>query len=156
MNVQFNQFQSMALFAFFDKDYSGEIDYDEFARLAMLPNPKGGTAIYPKPITTNARDHAERVQLETRTIDEAEAREKERADKMFDEQLNPDPDSYVDLKDNQEAHAFYSNMASMHFGLTASAQEEVRIMTGAERQVAEAKKEAHLRKFHTRASSVTG
>ena len=77
---------------------AGLIDYDEFARLAMLPNPKGGTAIYPKPITTNARDHAERMQLETRTIDESEQRENEEMHKTFHEQLRPDPDSYVDLK----------------------------------------------------------
>ena len=120
----------------------------------MLPNPKGGTAIYPKPITTNARDHAERVQLETRTIDEAEIREKEEMHKTFHEQLRPDPDSYIDLKDNSSAHEFYGNVTSMHFGLNASAQEKDEIMTGGERQAAEAEKEAYRRKFHTRAGSV--
>ena len=58
--------QALALFAFFDDDYSGEVGYEEFGRLAMLPNPKGGTAVYPKPITTTA----DRLLLETKDKDE--------------------------------------------------------------------------------------
>ena len=122
----------------------------------MLPNPKGGTAIYPKPITTNARDHAERMQLETKDIDESEEREREEMHKTVHEQLRPDPDSYVDLKDNSGAHDFYGNVTSMHFGLNASAQEKDTFLTGADRQAAEAERESHRRKFHTRASAVTG
>ena len=35
----------------------GTIAYDEFAKFAMLPNPKGGTAVYPKPITMTRERH---------------------------------------------------------------------------------------------------
>ena len=48
MNIQFDDCQFLALFAYFDKDANGTIDFDEFARYAMVPNPKGGTAIIAK------------------------------------------------------------------------------------------------------------
>ena len=49
--------QVLALFSHFDSDCSGTIAYDEFAKFAMLPNPKGGTAVYPKPITMTRERH---------------------------------------------------------------------------------------------------
>ena len=51
LNVQLSDVQVLALFSHFDADCSGTIAYDEFAKFAMLPNPKGGTAVFPKPIT---------------------------------------------------------------------------------------------------------
>lgn len=48
MNIQLDDCQFLALFAYFDKDANGTIDFDEFARYAMVPNPKGGTAIITK------------------------------------------------------------------------------------------------------------
>lgn len=52
MNIQFDDCQFLALFAFFDDDFSGTIDFNEFSKYAMIPNPKGGTAILTKPITS--------------------------------------------------------------------------------------------------------
>lgn len=52
MNIQFDDCQFLALFAYFDKDQNGTIDFDEFSHYAMIPNPKGGTAILSKPITS--------------------------------------------------------------------------------------------------------
>ena len=52
MNIQFDDCQFLALFAYFDKDQNGTIDFEEFARYAMIPNPKGCTAILTKPITS--------------------------------------------------------------------------------------------------------
>jgi len=52
MNIQFDDCQFLALFAFFDADHNGSIDYQEFAGYAMVPNPKGGTAVLPKSITS--------------------------------------------------------------------------------------------------------
>lgn len=51
LNVQLSDTQTTALFAAFDSDIGGTIDYAEFASLAMLPNPRAGTAVFPKPIT---------------------------------------------------------------------------------------------------------
>jgi hypothetical protein len=50
MNIQFDDFQALALFAFFDADNEGFISWQEFAAAAIVPNPKGGTAILPNPI----------------------------------------------------------------------------------------------------------
>ena len=51
MNIQFDDCQFLALFAFLDKDQNGTIDFEEFANYAMIPNPKGGTAVLTKAIT---------------------------------------------------------------------------------------------------------
>ena len=53
MNVQFDDCQSLAIFAYFDKDQNGTIDFDEFSQYAMVPNPKGGTAILAKVGSSN-------------------------------------------------------------------------------------------------------
>ena len=50
-NIQFNDRQLLALFAFFDVTRDGAIDWEEFSKHAMLPNPRGGTSLVPKPIT---------------------------------------------------------------------------------------------------------
>lgn len=52
MNIQLDDCQFLALFAYFDKDQNGTIDFEEFSHYAMIPNPKGGTAILTKPITS--------------------------------------------------------------------------------------------------------
>ena len=59
-------------------------------------------------------------------------------------------------QDNSAAHEFYGNVTSMHFGLDASAHEKESFATGRDRQEAEAEREAYRRKFHTRATAVTG
>ena len=114
LNVQLSQAQNLALFAFFDVNYSGRIDFDEFARYACLPNPKGGTAIYPKPITTNARDHADRIKVESRDIDEVAESKAEIESKLFDEQLRPEPDDILDLKADTETHDVFKKLSHMH------------------------------------------
>ena len=53
MNIQLDDCQFLALFAYFDKDQNGTIDFEEFSHYAMIPNPKGGTAILTKSITSN-------------------------------------------------------------------------------------------------------
>ena len=50
MNVQFDDFQVLALFAFFDEDNEGLISWKEFSEAAAVPNPRGGTAILSNPI----------------------------------------------------------------------------------------------------------
>jgi hypothetical protein len=51
MNIQCNDDQVLTLFAYFDTDRSGLIQWENFQRVAMVPNPKGGTAVLPKVIT---------------------------------------------------------------------------------------------------------
>ena len=51
VNIQFDDIQSLSLFAYFDRDNQGYIEWDSFAELAMVVNPKGGTAVLPKMIT---------------------------------------------------------------------------------------------------------
>lgn len=50
-NIQLDDVQTLALFSSFDRDYNGSIDWNNFAHHAMVPNPKGGTAVLPKVIT---------------------------------------------------------------------------------------------------------
>lgn len=50
-NIYFDDYQALALFAYFDHDRTGGIEWDRFAQLAMVPNPSGGTAVQPKSIT---------------------------------------------------------------------------------------------------------
>lgn len=50
INIQFDDFQTLALFAYFDSDNDGLISWGQFADSAMVPNPRGGTAILPNPI----------------------------------------------------------------------------------------------------------
>ena len=38
-----------------DVDSNGSVSYDEFAKVALVPNPRGGSAIFPKPITTTSK-----------------------------------------------------------------------------------------------------
>lgn len=56
MNVQFDDVQSLALFAYFDQDYDGSLNWEEFAEKSMVPNPKGGVAIIPKQITSTMKN----------------------------------------------------------------------------------------------------
>lgn len=51
INVQFDDVQILALFSYFDESNTGVIVWEEFARHAMIHNPKGGTAVLTKPIT---------------------------------------------------------------------------------------------------------
>mmetsp|Transcript_2747 Transcript_2747/g.5898 ORF Transcript_2747/g.5898 Transcript_2747/m.5898 type:complete len:268 (-) Transcript_2747:123-926(-) len=58
LNIQFDDCQSLALFAFFDDDNDGFVEWKEFADHAMVHNPKGGTAVLPKMITFHEKtDH---------------------------------------------------------------------------------------------------
>lgn len=50
ISCQFDEVQSLALFAFFDEDRSGTIDWEELAENVMVVNPKSGKLV-PKPIT---------------------------------------------------------------------------------------------------------
>eukprot|EP01038_Epipyxis_sp_PR26KG_P004970 gene4970-6953_t len=52
MNVQFNDDQLVALFAFFDDDNDGLVEWTEFADTVVVYNPRSGTAVLPKMITT--------------------------------------------------------------------------------------------------------
>lgn len=54
-NIQFDDVQVLALFAHFDLDYTGEISWRDFAANAMVLNPKGGTAVLPKQITSTIK-----------------------------------------------------------------------------------------------------
>lgn len=54
LNVHLDDTQAHALFAYFDDDGNGSVSYDEFAETALVPNPRGGSAIFPKPITTTS------------------------------------------------------------------------------------------------------
>lgn len=87
LNVHLDDTQALALFAFFDNDGNGSISYDEFAKIALVPNPRGGSAIFPKPITTTSKgmykeerdetsgekERARLASLETRTISNYES-----------------------------------------------------------------------------------
>ena len=55
LNVHLDDTQAHALFAYFDVDRNGSVSYDEFAKVALVPNPRGGSAIFPKPITTTSK-----------------------------------------------------------------------------------------------------
>jgi hypothetical protein len=50
-NVYFDEIQSLALFAYFDKDKTGGISWENFEAQAMVANPQGGSAVIPKGIT---------------------------------------------------------------------------------------------------------
>lgn len=51
MNIQFDDVQNLALFAYFDDNNDGFVEWEDFADHAMVHNPKGGTAVLPKMIT---------------------------------------------------------------------------------------------------------
>jgi hypothetical protein len=53
-NIQFDDIQSLALYAYFDPDMTGAVEWIDFARHAMVFNPKGGTAVLPKAIIAKA------------------------------------------------------------------------------------------------------
>jgi len=50
MNVQFDDVQALGLFAYFDHNNDGFIEWDDFADHAMVQNPRGGTSVLPKVI----------------------------------------------------------------------------------------------------------
>lgn len=50
-NIQFDDSQVIALFAYFDGNYMGFIRWENFAEHASVFNPRGGTAVQPKQIT---------------------------------------------------------------------------------------------------------
>lgn len=52
-NIQFNDDQFIALFAYFDRGFCGKIEWKRFIDRIIIPNPKGGLAILPKQITSN-------------------------------------------------------------------------------------------------------
>jgi hypothetical protein len=52
-NCYLDDVQRLALFAYFDTDFSGGLSWEQFRKSAMVPNPKGGTAVLPKSITRN-------------------------------------------------------------------------------------------------------
>lgn len=71
-NVQFDDVQCLALFAYFDTNYDGLVialfifitcnvrstsfvEWNEFADFSMVQNPRGGSAVVPKMITTMAK-----------------------------------------------------------------------------------------------------
>jgi len=51
LNVQFDDVQCLALFAYFDDDNDGFIQWDQFSENATIYNPRGSCAILPKIIT---------------------------------------------------------------------------------------------------------
>jgi len=51
LNIQFDDVQNLALFAYFDDNNDGFVEWQDFADHAMVQNPKGGTAVLPKMIT---------------------------------------------------------------------------------------------------------
>ena len=51
LNIQCNDNQVLTLFAYFDHERTGLIDWHSFQSVAMVHNPKGGTAVLPKMIT---------------------------------------------------------------------------------------------------------
>jgi len=55
MNIQLDDVQCLALFAYFDENNDGFIEWQDFADLTMVQNPKGGSAVVPKMITTFAK-----------------------------------------------------------------------------------------------------
>jgi len=56
MTIQFDDIQALALFAYFDVERDGTIEWREFAEKSMVPNPKGGTAVLPKQITATLKN----------------------------------------------------------------------------------------------------
>lgn len=54
-NIQFNDEQFVALFAYFDTSFHGKINWRKFINKIVVPNPKGGLAILPKQITSTAK-----------------------------------------------------------------------------------------------------
>lgn len=57
LNVQLTDVQALALFALFDEKCEGALQWEEFARRAMVANPRGGTAVLPKCITATVKDY---------------------------------------------------------------------------------------------------
>lgn len=55
VNIQFNDDQVLTLFASFDKERTGLIRWESFQHVAMVHNPKGGTAVLPKQISMTAK-----------------------------------------------------------------------------------------------------
>lgn len=55
LNIQFDDVQSLALFAYFDHNNDGFVEWEDFADHAMIYNPKGGTAVQPKVITERVK-----------------------------------------------------------------------------------------------------
>mmetsp|Transcript_13655 Transcript_13655/g.22778 ORF Transcript_13655/g.22778 Transcript_13655/m.22778 type:complete len:258 (+) Transcript_13655:92-865(+) len=55
LNIQFDDVQSLALFAYFDDNNDGFVEWEDFADHAMVHNPKGGTAVLPKMITSKEK-----------------------------------------------------------------------------------------------------
>lgn len=51
LNIQFDDVQNCALFAYFDDNNDGYVEWKDFADHAMIHNPQGGTAVVPKIIT---------------------------------------------------------------------------------------------------------
>jgi hypothetical protein len=52
INLQFDDIQALALFAFFDVQQVGFIHWSDFANHVMVQNPRGATGVLPKVITT--------------------------------------------------------------------------------------------------------
>jgi hypothetical protein len=57
LNIQFDDVQNLALFAYFDHNNDGFVEWEDFADHAMVYNPKGGTAVLPKIIIETAQSH---------------------------------------------------------------------------------------------------
>lgn len=58
LNIQFDDVQVLALFAYFDYNNDGYVEWEDFADHAMVFNPKGGTAVLPKMITATDKGHS--------------------------------------------------------------------------------------------------
>jgi hypothetical protein len=48
LNIQLDDVQALALFAYFDHNNDGFVEWEDFADHAMVANPRGGTAVLPK------------------------------------------------------------------------------------------------------------
>ena len=56
LNIQLDDDQVLTLFAYFDKDRIGVIEWEKFQSVTMVHNPKGGTAVLPKVICQTAKN----------------------------------------------------------------------------------------------------
>eukprot|EP01040_Poterioochromonas_malhamensis_P005362 gene5362-5749_t len=59
LNIQFDDVQVLALFAYFDVNNDGYVEWKDFADHAMVQNPRGGTAVFPKMITSSSKQNGD-------------------------------------------------------------------------------------------------
>ena len=95
INVQLDDVQILALFAYFDCDYSGHMSWEEFAEKTMVHNPKGGNAILPKSINAT---------LETGMWDDVMYGRGQSLDRDSDDDPNDDDDDDNNNNNNNNSN----------------------------------------------------